>query len=44
MAGPLGARPTGPVASTTGVESDRVSITPRVQTVIGSYKVKHGKQ
>jgi hypothetical protein len=43
MAGPLGVLPAGPAMSTTEVEGDGVLIPPCVQTLIGSYKVKHGK-
>jgi hypothetical protein len=44
MAGPWGALPMGPAASTTDVEDDKVLIPPCVQILIGSCKVKHGKQ
>jgi hypothetical protein len=42
--GPWGKLPAGPVASTTKVEDDMVSIPLYVQILIGSCKVKHGKQ
>jgi hypothetical protein len=41
---PWVALPVGLAASTTEVEDDRVSIPPCVQILIGSRKVKHGKQ